>query len=135
MGRKYINSNADKYMRQEEVKKIGPLVDFMVLHDIAPLKLIVMEFHVDYDTVKDLREQKASISTDTIRKFCYIIAHYLHNEELELKKMSEAAPERIEREKLLSLLYESYQQIYGYQAQVALKLIRKHVDLRDFCKP
>lgn len=133
MGRKYINSYADQFMRAEEVKKIGPLLDFMISHEIAPLKLIVMEFHVDYKTIKDLRNQKESVSSDTIRRFCYVIAHYLHQEMIAVKKLSEVSPERIEREKFLFQLYESYKEIYGYEATVVEKLIRKNTDLRDFC--
>ena len=79
-GRSYINSYADRIMRENMIEEVGTLLDLMMNEDMMTPKEIHMEFGVDPKTIAALRKKKTSITFESIRKFCYVIGYYLMKE-------------------------------------------------------
>ena len=128
-GRSYMNSYADGYMRGKVVKEVGALLDNMLVEEITTPKIIKMEFGPSYDTIRDLRQQKSSISFETIRLFCYVIGYYLYQEIEAVENYKKDVRERGVRLTMLNEMKEKYKKIYGMQAAVVLNLIHQGKDL------
>ena len=128
-GSGYKNSYADGYMRGKVIEEVGTLLDHMVNEDITTPKLIKMEFGFTYDTIRDLRKKKSSISFETIRKFCYAIGYYLSKEIQAVEGYKKDVTTRESRLKMLYEMKETYKKIYGMQAAVVLNLIHKEKDI------
>ena len=128
-GRSYMNSYADGYMRGKVVKEVGALLDHMLVEEITTPKIIKLEFGPSYDTIRDLRQQKSSISFETIRLFCYVIGYYLYKEIEAVENYKKDVRERGARLTMLNEMKEKYKKIYGMQAAVVLNLIHQGKDL------
>ena len=128
-GRSYMNSYADGYMRGKVVKEVGALLDHMLVEEITTPKIIKLEFGPSYDTIRDLRQQKSSISFETIRLFCYVIGYYLYQEIEAVENYKKDVRERGARLTMLNEMKEKYKKIYGMQAAVVLNLIHQGKDL------
>ena len=133
-GRSYMNSYADGYMRGKVVKEVGALLDHMLVEEITTPKIIKLEFGPSYDTIRDLRQQKTSISFETIRLFCYVIGYYLYQEIEAVENYKKDVRERGARLTMLNEMKEKYKKIYGMQAAVVLNLIHQGKDLPAFMK-
>lgn len=124
-----MNSYADGYMRGKVVKEVGALLDHMLVEEITTPKIIKLEFGPSYDTIRDLRQQKSSISFETIRLFCYVIGYYLYQEIEAVENYKKDVRERGARLTMLNEMKEKYKKIYGMQAAVVLNLIHQGKDL------
>ena len=133
-GRSYMNSYADSYMRGKVVKEVGALLDHMLVEEITTPKIIKLEFGPSYDTIRDLRQQKSSISFETIRLFCYVIGYYLYQEIEAVENYKKDVRERGARLTMLNEMKEKYKKIYGMQAAVVLNLIHQGKDLPALMK-
>ena len=133
-GRSYMNSYADGYMRGKVVKEVGALLDHMLVEEITTPKLIKLEFGPSYDTIRDLRQQKSSISFETIRLFCYVIGYYLCQEIEAVENYRKYVREREARLTMLNEMKEKYKKIYGMHAAVVLNLMHQGKDLLAFMK-
>lgn len=133
-GRSYMNSYADGYMRGKVVKEVGALLEHMIVEEITTPKLIKLEFGPSYDTIRDLRQQKSSISFETIRLFCYVIGYYLYQEIEAVENYRKYVREREARLTMLNEMKEKYKKIYGMQAAVVLNLMHQGKDLLAFMK-
>ena len=133
-GRSYMNSYADGYMRGKVVKEVGALLDHMLVEEITTPKIIKLEFGPSYDTIRDLRQQKSSISFETIRLFCYVIGYYLYQEIEAVENYKKDVRERGSRLAMLYEMKEKYKKIYGMQAAVVLNLMHQGKDLLAFMK-
>ena len=133
-GRSYMNSYADSYMRGKVVKEVGALLDHMLVEEITTPKIIKLDFGTSYDTIRDLRQQKSSISFETIRLFCYVIGYYLYQEIEAVENYKKDVRERGARLTMLNEMKEKYKKIYGMQAAVVLNLMHKGKDLPAFMK-
>ena len=133
-GRSYMKSSADGYMRGKVVKEVGALLDHMLVEEITTPKIIKLEFGPSYDTIRDLRQQKSSISFETIRLFCYVIGYYLYQEIEAVENYKKDVRERGARLTMLNELKEKYKKIYGMQAAVVLNLMHQGKDLLAFMK-
>ena len=133
-GRSYMNSYADGYMRGKVVKEVGALLDHMLVEEITTPKIIKLEFGPSYDTIRDLRQQKTSISFETIRLFCYVIGYYLYQEIEAVENYKKDVRERGARLTMLNEMKEKYKKIYGMQAAVVLNLMHQGKDLLAFMK-
>lgn len=133
-GRSYMNSYADGYMRGKVVKEVGALLDHMLVEEITTPKIIKLEFGPSYDTIRDLRQQKSSISFETIRLFCYVIGYYLYQEMEAVENYKKDVRERGARLTMLNEMKEKYKKIYGMQAAVVLNLIHQGKDLLALMK-
>ena len=128
-GRSYMNSYADGYMRGKVVKEVGALLDHMLVEEITTPKIIKLDFGPSYDAIRDLRQQKSSISFETIRLFCYVIGYYLYREIEAVENYKKDVRERGARLTMLNEMKEKYKKIYGMQAAVVLNLIHQGKDL------
>ena len=133
-GRSYMNSYADGYMRGKVVKEVGALLDHILVEEITTPKIIKLEFGPSYDTIRDLRQQKSSISFETIRLFCYVIGYYLYQEIEAVENYKKDVRERGARLTMLNEMKEKYKKIYGMQAAVVLNLIHQGKDLPALMK-
>ena len=133
-GRSYMKSSADGYMRGKVVKEVGALLDNMLVEEITTPKIIKLEFGPSYDTIRDLRQQKSSISFETIRLFCYVIGYYLYQEIEAVENYKKDVRERGARLAMLYEMKEKYKKIYGMQAAVVLNLMHQGKDLLAFMK-
>lgn len=128
-GKTYQNTFADEYVRKKVIERVAPLLDMMLNKEIFSYKEIEVDFGMDYKTARKLRERDVTISFPTIRKFCYIIGHYLDQE----IKATEAYRKHVtEREEWLTMLHQmqqEYLKIYGLQAEIVMDLIAKNKDL------
>ena len=129
-----MNSYADGYMRGKVVKEVGALLDHMLVEEITTPKIIKLEFGPSYDTIRDLRQQKNSISFETIRLFCYVIGYYLYQEIEAVENYKKDVRERGARLTMLNEMKEKYKKIYGMQAAVVLNLIHQGKDLPALMK-
>ena len=107
------------------IESIGTLLGIMIDEDISPRKSIVKDFHVAYDTIRKFLDFDPNIKFETIAKFCYVIGHYLHVEHIK---------DRDERLARIKQLQRQYEEIYGPGAEKVKDLIRKKVDLRQYCE-
>ena len=133
-GRSYMNSYADGYMRGKVVKEVGALLDHILVEEITTPTIIKLEFGPSYDTIRDLRQQKSSISFETIRLFCYVIGYYLYQEIEAVENYKKDVRERGARLTMLNEMKEKYKKIYGMQAAVVLNLIHQGKDLPALMK-
>ena len=133
-GRSYMKSSADGYMRGKVVKEVGALLEHMIVEEITTPKIIKLEFGPSYDTIRDLRQQKTSISFETIRLFCYVIGYYLYQEIEAVENYKKDVRERGARLTMLNEMKEKYKKIYGMQAAVVLNLMHQGKDLLAFMK-
>ena len=129
-----MKSSADGYMRGKVVKEVGALLEHMIVEEITTPKLIKLEFGPSYDTIRDLRQQKSSISFETIRLFCYVIGYYLYQEIEAVENYGKYVREREARLTMLNEMKEKYKKIYGMQAVVVLNLMHQGKDLLAFMK-
>ena len=129
-----MKSSADGYMRGKVVKEVGALLEHMIVEEITTPKLIKLEFGPSYDTIRDLRQQKSSISFETIRLFCYVIGYYLYQEIEAVENYRKYVREREARLTMLNEMKEKYKKIYGMQAAVVLNLMHQGKDLLAFMK-
>lgn len=127
-------SPAVSLVRLSYIGRIGTLLGIMIDEDISPRKLIVDEFHVSYDTIRGFLNFKDTIKFETIAKFCYIIGHYLHQEQeaVENYKSKKHIRDREKRLGRINQLKRQYEEIYGPGAEAVEDLIKKNVDLRQF---
>lgn len=121
-------------MRGEVVKEVGALLDHMLVEEIITPKIIKMDFGPAYDTIRELRQQEASISFETIRLFCYVIGYYLYQEIQAVENYKKDVREREARLTILNEMKEKYKKIYGMQAAVVLNLMHQGKDLLAFMK-
>lgn len=121
-------------MRGKVVKEVGALLDHMLVEEITTPKIIKLEFGPSYDTIRDLRQQKTSISFETIRLFCYVIGYYLYQEIEAVENYKKDVRERGARLTMLNEMKEKYKKIYGMQAAVVLNLIHQGKDLPALMK-
>lgn len=131
-GNSYDKSYSDKYLKEKKIKRVGPLLEQMLFDDICSLKTLELEFDISNPTVKNLRSMKSSVSHNTLNKFCYIIGHYLHQENEAVENYQKHVTER---ELWLNKLFdmkEKYHKIYGESANDVEDLIKKKIDLRKF---
>lgn len=133
-GRSYMNSSADGYMRGKVVKEVGALLDHILVEEIATPTIINLEFGSAYDTIRKLRQQKTSISFETIRQFCYVIGYYLYQEIQAVENYQKDVRDRETRLAMLYEMKERYKKNYGMQAAVVLNLMHKGKDLLAFMK-
>lgn len=100
---KFQDSMAERRMREEERKELAPLLELMLEKKIMSRKLVKMDFGIDYKTIKDIVENKNKAKSLTIRKFNYVFAYYLNEENKALKKLKEWDKDKLEREQVFSL--------------------------------
>ena len=129
-------SPAVRLMRLSYIERIGTLLGIMIGEDISPRKSIVNEFHVSYDTIRNFLNFDPDIKFETIVKFCYVIGHYLHveHEAVDNYKSKKHIKDRDERLARIKQLQRQYEEIYGPGAEKVKDLIRKKVDLRQYCE-
>lgn len=131
-GNNYDKSYSDGYLRMKKIERVGPLLDQMIIDDIAPRKLLEIEFDIANPTVRNLRDMDPTVSHNTLNKSCYIIGYYLHRE---IEAVENYQKHVKDRELWLKKLYdmkERYHKIYGESADDVEDLIRKKIDLRTF---
>ena len=118
------------------IESIGTLLGIMIDEDIYPRKSIVKDFHVAYDTIRKFLDFDPNIKFETIAKFCYVIGHYLHveHEAVDNYKSKKHIKDRDERLARIKQLQRQYEEIYGPGAEKVKDLIRKKVDLRQYCE-
>ena len=129
-----MNSYADGYMRGKVVKKVGALLDHILVEEITTPTIINLEFGPSYDTIRKLRQQETTIYFETIRQFCYVIGYYLYQEIEAVENYKKNVRERGSRLAMLYEMKEKYKKIYGMQAAVVLNLMHKGKDLLAFMK-
>lgn len=105
-------------MRGKVVKEVGALLDHILVEEITTPTIIKLEFGPSYDTTRELRQQKTSISFETIRQFCYVIGYYLYQEIEAVENYKKYVRERESRLTMLYEMKERYKKIYGMQSQV-----------------
>ena len=118
------------------IESIGTLLGIMIDEDISPRKSIVKDFHVAYDTIRKFLDFDPNIKFETIAKFCYVIGHYLpvEQEAVDNYKSKKHIKDRDERLARIKQLQRQYEEIYGPGAEKVKDLIRKKVDLRQYCE-
>ena len=136
-GRSYINSYADRIMRENMIEEVGTLLDLMMNEDMMTPKEIHMEFGVDPKTIAALRKKKTSITFESIRKFCYVIGYYLMKEEAARESKVRWGRDKEQKKKdemnEINKLKERYEKIYGMMASFVEDLYKKK-DLRQVVK-
>lgn len=80
-------------MEEEMSKELAPLLGLMLTRKITTRTLIKREFGIDYKTIAKLVDAGQTVTTVTILKLGYVIAHYLHLEKLKLEKLDSLASE------------------------------------------
>lgn len=131
-GNRYDKSYSDRYMRIKKIERVGPLLDQMIIDEIAPLKILEIEFDIANPTVRKLRNIDSSVSHNTLNKFCYIIGYYLYQETVAVENYQKHIKERKLWLKKLFDMKERYHKIYGESADDVEDLIRRKIDLRKF---
>lgn len=136
-GRSYINSYADKIMREKMIEEVGTLLDLMMNEGFMTPKEIHMEFGVDPKTIAALRKKKTSVTFESLRKICYVMGYYLKREEAARESKVRWGRDK-EKEKMnemneINQLRERYEKIYGSLAVFVLDLDKKR-DLRQVVK-
>ena len=131
-GNNYDKSYSDRYLRMKKIEKVGPLLDQMIIDDIAPRKMLEIEFDIANPTVRNLRDMDPTVSHNTLNKFCYIIGYYLHQEIEAVENYQKHVKDRELWLKKLFDMREKYHKIYGESADDVEDLIKKKIDLRKF---
>ena len=83
----FICSPANKRMEEEMSKELAPLLGLMLARKITTRTLIKREFGIDYKTIAKLVDAGQTVTTVTILKLGYVIAHYLHLERYYIDKI------------------------------------------------
>lgn len=122
-------------MEEEMSKELAPLLGLMLARKITTRTLIKREFGIDYKTIAKLVDAGQTVTTVTILKLGYVIAHYLHLEKLKLEKLDSAASEVEKRMDILNDLDRKYRALYGFLATFVLQQIKNKEDLRQMVKP
>lgn len=137
-GRSYINSYADRIMRERMIEEVGMLLDHMMNEGWMTPKEVHMEFGVDPKTIAALRKKKSSVTYESIRKICYVIGYYLMKGEADIKSKKRwgynKEEEKTEELNRFNKLLEAYKAIYGMEATFVLELYKKKRDLRQVVK-
>ena len=131
-GNNYDKSYSDRYLRMKKIERVGPLLDQMIIDDIAPRKILEIEFNIANPTVRNLRDMDPTVSHNTLNKFCYIIGYYLHQETEAVENYQKHVRDRELWLKKLFDMREKYHKIYGESADDVEELIKKKIDLRKF---
>ena len=131
----FICSPANKRMEEEMSKELAPLLGLMLARKITTRTLIKREFGIDYKTIAKLVDAGQTVTTVTILKLGYVIAHYLHLEKLKLEKLDSAASEVKKRMDIFSDLDCKYRALYGFTATFVLQQIKNNEDLRKMVNP
>ena len=129
-------SPAVRLVRLAYIESIGTLLGIMIDEGISPRKSIVKDFHVAYDTIRNFINFDPDIKFETIAKFCYVIGHYLlvEHEAVDNYKSKKHIKDRDERLARIKQLQRQYEEIYGAGAEKVMELIKKKVDLRQYCE-
>lgn len=129
-------SPAVRLVRLAYIERIGTLLGIMIDEGISPRKSIVKDFHVSYDTIRNFINFDPDIKFETIAKFCFVIGHYLHEEyeAVDNYKSKKHIKDRDERLARINQLQRQYEEIYGSGAEKVMELIKKKVDLRQYCE-
>lgn len=129
-------SPAVRSVRLAYIERVGTILGIMIDEGISPRKSIVKDFHVAYDTIRNFLNFDPDIKFETIVKFCYVIGHYLHveHEAVDSYKSKKHIKDRDERLARIENLKRQYEEIFGLGAEVVKDLIRKKIDLRQYCE-
>lgn len=117
-------------MEEEMSKELAPLLGLMLARKITTRTLIKREFGIDYKTIAKLVDAGQTVTTVTILKLGYVIAHYLHLEKLKLEKLDSLASEVKKRMDIFCDLDSKYRALYGFTATFVLQQIKNNEDLR-----
>ena len=131
-GRNYINSYADRLMRERMVGEAGAFLEHLMSVEVTSPKLIKQEFGIDYKTIKALRTANPSVSFETLRKFAYVFAFYLCQCRDSIANKQKWVNGKDEKLAKVDQLIDAYKAIYGVQATFCLELVwHQHKDLRE----
>ena len=133
-GRSYINSYADRIMREKVIEEVGTLLDHILNEGITTPKEIYMDFGVDHKTISALRKLKSTITFETIRKFGYVIAYYLQREYDAIECGKKWTVHKDEDLEGIHMMKEAYKSYYGTLGTYALQMIKEKKDLRQVVK-
>lgn len=133
-GRRYNKSYADRIMREAFVKEVGAYLDFLICESYISPTQILEDFGVAYDTTKSFRLGLPSISFDTARLFCYIFAYYMESIFKLVDESCDFKGGHDVKVKFKNELMEKYRSFYGIQADFALEMVHKKIDLRQVVK-
>ena len=97
--------------------------------------LIKREFGIDYTTIAKLVDAGQTVTTVTILKLGYVIAHYLHLERLKLERLHSSVSEVEKRTNILNDLDRKYRALYGFTATFVYQQIKDNEDLRKMVNP
>lgn len=131
----FIYSPANKRMEEEMSKELAPLLGLMLARKITTRTLIKREFGIDYKTIAKLVDAGQTVTTVTILKLGYVIAHYLHLERLKLERLHSSVSEVEKRTNILNDLDRKYRVLYGFTATFVLQQIKDNEDLRKMVNP
>ena len=107
---------------------------FLISENYISPTQILEDFGVAYDTTKSFRLGKPSVSFDTTRLFCYIFAYYMESIFKLVDESKEFKGGNDMKVKFKNELMEKYRYFYGMQADFALDLVHKKIDLRQVVK-
>ena len=113
-------------MEEEMSKELAPLLGLMLARKITTRTLIKREFGIDYKTIAKLVDAGQTVTTVTILKLGYVIAHYLHLEKLKLEKLDSLASEVKKRMDIFCDLDSKYRALYGFTATFVLQQIKNN---------
>ena len=133
--KKFICSPANKRMEEEMSKELAPLLGLMLARKITTRTLIKREFGIDYTTIAKLVDAGQTVTTVTILKLGYVIAHYLHLERLKLERLHSSVSEVEKRTNILNDLDRKYRALYGFTATFVHQQIKDNEDLRKMVNP
>ena len=111
-------------------KELAPLLGLMIARKITTRTLIKREFGIDYKTIAKLVDAGQTVTTVTILKLGYVIAHYLHLERLKLERLHSSVSEVEKRTNILNDLDRKYRALYGFTATFVHQQIKDKEDLR-----
>ena len=130
-GRTYINSYADKCMREDIIREVGSFLEELIDKGIAPLKQIKKYFPITNPPIRKLRDLDPTVSYETIREFCFIIGYYLHEEENAVRNGKKHLDDKDDWLNYLSDLKKRYLDIYGRSAKFVMGIIEDNIDVRE----
>ena len=122
-------------MEEEMSKELAPLLGLMLARKITTRTLIKREFGIDYTTIAKLVDAGQTVTTVTIFKLGYVIAHYLHLERLKLERLHSSVSEVEKRTNILNDLDRKYRALYGFTATFVHQQIKDNEDLRKMVNP
>ena len=117
-------------MKNAGIKYKGDFLDDLVAAKIIIPAHVEKDFRISQKTITRLRETDSKISISTLRKFSYVIGHYLmkYKKEIEGKEFVSDYKEKM---KGIDAHIERYKRIFGYEADVCLNKIKEGEDLRQ----